>query len=52
MLFGETITVNPWADEVSAARMLSAAGNKTALSGKWRLSEHDGMQPQQVGYDE
>jgi arylsulfatase len=52
MIFGETITVNPWADEVSAARMLSAAGYKTGLSGKWHLGEPDGMQPQQVGYDE
>ena len=45
-------TQNPWADEVSAAKLLSENGYVTGLSGKWHIGEGEGMQPQQVGYDE
>ena len=43
---------NPWADEVSAAKLLSENGYVTGLAGKWHIGEGEGMQPQQVGYDE
>ncbi|MBC2688826.1 arylsulfatase [Pseudomonas kielensis] len=52
ILTGENPKVNPWASEQTAAGLLSAAGYRTALSGKWHLGEPDGFQPQQVGYDE
>jgi arylsulfatase A-like enzyme len=43
---------NPWQDEDTAARLLSAAGYRTALSGKWHLGEAEGTRPHEVGYDE
>ncbi|NOQ78294.1 MAG: sulfatase-like hydrolase/transferase [Gammaproteobacteria bacterium] len=52
ILTGESPTVNPWADEVTAASLLSKNGYITALSGKWHLGEQDGYWPHQVGYDE
>lgn len=52
ILTGEQPTVNPWADEVTAAKLLSENGYITALSGKWHLGEQDGYWPHQVGYDE
>jgi arylsulfatase len=52
LLASDRPTKNPWADEVSAARLLSANGYVTALSGKWHIGEGEGMQPHQVGYDE
>ncbi|MEM1190833.1 MAG: arylsulfatase [Pseudomonadota bacterium] len=52
ILSGENPTVNPWASENTAAKLLSANGYRTALSGKWHLGEGDGYFPSQVGYDE
>ncbi len=52
ILTGEKVAVNPWADEVTAAAILSNAGYRTALSGKWHLGEQEGMLPHEVGYDE
>lgn len=52
MLAGEKPSVNPWADELTAARLLSNAGYRTALSGKWHLGELEGTRPTDVGYDE
>lgn len=52
ILSGEQPSVNPWAAEVTAASLLSAAGYRTAHSGKWHLGEIDGARPHQVGYDE
>lgn len=52
ILTGESPKVNPWASEKTAAGLLSDAGYRTALSGKWHLGELEGFQPQQVGYDE
>lgn len=51
-LSGEKPKVNPWADEVTTAKLLSNAGYRTALSGKWHLGEGDGSWPHQCGYDE
>lgn len=52
LLASDHPTKNPWADEVSAAKLLSNNGYVTGLAGKWHIGEGDGMQPQQVGYDE
>jgi arylsulfatase A-like enzyme len=38
--------------ELFAAKILSGAGYRTALSGKWHLGEKDGSRPWQVGFDE
>ncbi|MEY5007153.1 MAG: hypothetical protein RL764_469 [Pseudomonadota bacterium] len=38
--------------ELFAAKILSAAGYRTALSGKWHLGEKEGSRPWQVGFDE
>lgn len=38
--------------EILAAKLLSAAGYRTGLSGKWHLGEKDGSRPWQVGFDE
>ena len=52
LLAGERFLVNPWQDEDTAARLLSAAGYSTALSGKWHLGAAEGTRPHEVGYDE
>jgi arylsulfatase A-like enzyme len=52
ILAGDSITKNPWADEVSLARLLGDAGYRTVLSGKWHVGEAEGMRPQDVGFDE
>jgi arylsulfatase len=52
LLASDRPTKNPWADEVSAAKLLSANGYVTGLAGKWHIGEGKGMQPQDVGYDE
>ena len=52
LLASDKPTKNPWADEVSAAKLLSDNGYVTGLAGKWHIGEGEGMQPQQVGYDE
>jgi len=52
LLTGENPAVNPWADEDTTAKHLSAAGYHTALVGKWHLGEMEGTHPHQVGYDE
>ena len=38
--------------ELLASKILSGAGYRTALSGKWHLGEKDGSRPWQVGFDE
>ncbi len=52
ILAGDKITKNPWADEISLPRLLSDAGYRTVLSGKWHVGEAEGMRPQDVGFDE
>ncbi|KRR01854.1 arylsulfatase [Bradyrhizobium jicamae] len=52
LLASDKPTKNPWADEVTAAKLLSQNGYVTGLSGKWHIGEAKGMQPQDVGYDE
>lgn len=51
-LSGEVPKVNPWESENTTAKLLSAAGYRTALSGKWHLGEGEASYPHQVGYDE
>lgn len=52
LLAGERFTVNPWQVEDTAAKLLSLAGYRTALSGKWHLGSAEGTRPHEVGYDE
>jgi arylsulfatase len=52
VLANEPFTVNPWKGERSLAELLSAAGYRTALSGKWHIGEAEGMLPHEVGFDE
>lgn len=52
ILAGDKLTKNPWADEISLPTLLSGAGYKTVLSGKWHIGELEGMRPTEVGFDE
>ncbi len=52
ILAGDKLTKNPWADEISLPKLLSAAGYYTVLSGKWHVGEAEGMRPHDVGFDE
>jgi len=52
MLTGENPKVNPWASEATVASVLSQAGYRTGLSGKWHLGEMEGTRPTQVGFDQ
>ncbi len=52
ILAGDKITRNPWADEVSLAKLLSDSGYFTMLTGKWHIGEAKGMRPHDVGFDE
>jgi arylsulfatase len=52
ILAGDKITKNPWTDEISLPRLLSGAGYRTVLSGKWHVGEAEGMRPHEVGFDE
>jgi len=51
ILTGDSITQNPWEIEVSQGKLLSAAGYRTALIGKWHVGEAEGMLPHEVGFD-
>jgi len=52
ILAGDTITRNPWADEISLPKLLGDAGYKTVLSGKWHVGAAEGMRPHDIGFDE
>ena len=52
ILAGDSITVNPWDGEACLAKVLSQAGYKTVLTGKWHCGEMEGMRPHEVGFDE
>nr|WP_280634012.1 sulfatase-like hydrolase/transferase [Paracoccus ravus] len=49
---GENPTTNPWRIEATLPGLLSGAGYRTALSGKWHLGEAEGSRPHEVGFDE
>lgn len=51
-LSGENPTTNPWDIEATLPALLSAAGYRTALSGKWHLGEAEGSRPHEAGFDE
>jgi len=52
ILAGDTLTKNPWADEVSLPKLLGEAGYKTVFTGKWHVGEQVGMRPHDIGFDE
>jgi arylsulfatase A-like enzyme len=52
ILAGDKLTRNPWADEISLPKLLSATGYTTVLSGKWHVGEAEGMRPHDIGFDE
>lgn len=52
ILAGDKVTKNPWADEISLAKLLSDSGYHTLLTGKWHIGEDEGMRPHDVGFDE
>jgi arylsulfatase len=52
LLAGDKPTVNPWEGESTAAGLLSEAGYRTAITGKWHVGELKGTRPTEVGYDE
>lgn len=52
ILAGDTITKNPWADEISLPKLLGDAGYATLLTGKWHIGEAEGMRPHDIGFDE
>ncbi|WGL17656.1 arylsulfatase [Microbulbifer bruguierae] len=51
ILTGDKVSKNPWKIEQSSGKMLSAAGYRTALIGKWHVGEAEGMLPHEVGFD-
>jgi len=51
LLSGDKVKINPWKIEVSQAKLLSQAGYKTALMGKWHVGSAEGMLPHEVGFD-
>ena len=51
ILTGDKVSKNPWEIEVAQAKLLSEAGYKTALIGKWHIGEAEGMLPHEVGFD-
>jgi arylsulfatase A-like enzyme len=52
ILTGDKLTKNPWEDEISLPAVLSSAGYKSVLTGKWHIGELEGMRPFDVGFDE
>lgn len=52
VLANEPFAVNPWDGEHSLGALLSEAGYRTALAGKWHIGEAEGMLPHEVGFDE
>lgn len=52
ILAGDTITRNPWSDEISLPKLLGDAGYRTILSGKWHVGAAEGMRPHDIGFDE
>jgi arylsulfatase len=52
ILAGDKLTLNPWEGETSLARILSDAGYRTLLVGKWHVGSAPGMRPHEVGFDE
>ncbi|GAB2508650.1 sulfatase-like hydrolase/transferase [Microbulbifer agarilyticus] len=51
ILSGDVVTKNPWRIEQSSGKMLTSAGYKTAVIGKWHIGEAEGMLPHEVGFD-
>jgi len=51
LLSGDKVKTNPWKIEVTQAKLLSQAGYKTALIGKWHIGDAEDMLPHEVGFD-
>jgi arylsulfatase A-like enzyme len=51
LLSEDKVTTNPWDVEVTQAKLLSSAGYKSALIGKWHIGEGENMLPHEVGFD-
>jgi len=51
ILTGDKVSKNPWEIEITQAKLLSEAGYRTALIGKWHIGEAEGMLPHEVGFD-
>ncbi|WP_375582784.1 sulfatase-like hydrolase/transferase [Cyclobacterium xiamenense] len=51
LLSEDKVTTNPWDVEVTQAKLLSSAGCKSALIGKWHIGEAENMLPHEVGFD-
>lgn len=51
ILTGDKVSQNPWKIEITQGKLLSDAGYKTAIIGKWHVGEAEDMLPHEIGFD-